>query len=143
MRARGLSLRTVLAATIAVLLAPGAAQAACSGKWDLSGSFFAAQTNGVVVTFHLEQDGTSLSGDATVPNPVVSSTSYPIAARSVEGSIEGDSVTLTVYWKGPSIGIYTGTVNSEGYLYGEGYDKLTPESRAGWTSDRKMKRCAN
>lgn len=141
MRSRGLLLRAVVAAGFVALLVPGTAEAACSGKWDLRGTFFAQQTNGIVVTFHIEQDGTTLSGDATVPNPVVSSTSQPISARSVEGSIEGDTVNLTVYWQGPSIGIYTGTITKDGWLYGEGYDKLSPESKAGWTSDRRVKPC--
>jgi len=128
-------------AVAAALLVPGGAEAACSGTWDLNGTFVATQSNGAKVTFKLKQDGTVLSGDASVPNPVVSSTSMPITARSVEGSVEGDAVDITVYWDGPSIGVYSGAVNKDGWLYGEGYDKLNPASRASWTSDRKMKRC--
>jgi len=128
-------------ALAAALLAPTGAEAACSGTWDLTGTWVATQSNGAKVTFDLQQDGTVLSGNASVPNPVVSSTSLPIAARSVEGSVEGDAVAITVYWDGPSVGIYSGEVNKDGWLYGEGYDKLNPASRASWTSDRKMKRC--
>jgi hypothetical protein len=123
---------------------PVAAQA-CS-QWDVSGQWTAVQSNGAKPNFSLQQSGSGIQGrandtyvhkDACVL--VACGDDYYNRPASVDGTINDNSIQLKAYWDNNTIGVYAGTIGSQGRIEGTTYDQRNPQSRAEWYSDRTMK----
>jgi hypothetical protein len=118
--------------TSVVALSVSRAEAQCK-QWDVSGQWWADQSNQSSVMFNLRQTGTQFTGTAV-------SGRNANAAISVTGTIVGNEFNVTVFWGGP-IGVYTGTVDTSGGLSGRTTDRASGAS-ANWHSRRPMK-CAD
>jgi hypothetical protein len=132
----------VLGVSFCALL-PYAAYAACS-DFDASGRWEAVQSNGFVVQFKLKQSGTVLHGTASYPVHddglfLVGPLDMRKGGRA-DGAIRGRKVMINVYWdSNNSIGIYKGTVGSDGHINGVTYDKLSPSNVATWFTHGSLK----
>lgn len=113
------------------LFLPSAAHSDCT-RWTAPGVFYLVQTNGFAPRFILHQTGTTLEGTATY----YAKAPWQQIDGSVDGSFRGNSFELTARWKNGSVGIYTGRVNSDGFIEGKTYDRNHPESQASWYSDQ-------
>jgi hypothetical protein len=51
------------------------------------------------------------------------------------------NVRFTITWRNGSSGIYTGTVDQDGFLSGQTHDRWHPESKADWHM-RQVVSCA-
>ncbi|WP_347260528.1 hypothetical protein [Rudaea sp.] len=132
------------------------AQAACT-QWDMSGEWAIEQTNQPSPTsFTLEQTGTDLQGTASYrytrehggPILDIGSVVDDYAGHGpAVGTIQGDSLKLTVYWNNNTIGIYEGRVGRQGLIVGSTYDANSrpcppgalacpPQTKADWHSNR-------
>jgi hypothetical protein len=113
----------------AVLL-PISAQADCS-QWDISGHWEVGQSNGITVTFDLQQTGNAISGRYSY---LVRHGGGQFAGRyegSVTGTINGNNIQLTGE---PSLGEYTGGVGSDAFIGGATRDGAG--NFASWRSNR-------
>jgi hypothetical protein len=110
-------------------LAP-AARATCS-PWNVSGTFTVVQTNGYSPQFTLTQSGTQVTGSVKYNQGLADTNG------TVMGTMIGSGFNMTVTWIGiNAIGIYSGAMDPRGHLSGASYDRVTPSSRASWSSSR-------
>jgi len=118
-----------------------AAEAACA-QWDASGDMILHQANGYRPSFILQRSGSELHGSATytitTPKCVERANCAQILG-DVAGSIAGNSLEITAYWKNGSVGVYRGTVDAHGGLEGTTYDRSHPESSSHWYSERTLR----
>jgi hypothetical protein len=102
-----------------------------------------AQTNGTVVTADLQQTDTGIQGSAhyTVDHDdgLFQGHNYYGVGGSVDGTLNGDSLDITIYWTNQTTGVYTGRINPQGRITGSTYDALHPQTMANWHSDRTLK----
>ena len=124
--------RIVFGSIFAVLL-PAAAEAACE-QWDVSGRWTANQTDDLEIAFDLQQSGTELQGKASARH---SQSSWNHG--SADGTINGNSFDLNVYWNGGVIGVYAGRIGPQGRIEGWTYDKVDPSSSGRWFSNTTVK----
>ena len=143
-RTGAVSLGRVVSISFAMLL-PSAAQAACS-QWDLPGSWIAIQSNGSKPEFSLQQTETLLQGTAHYDYThkdkcilVACGDDYYTVHGSVDGTITGDSLDVTVYWEDGGVGGYTGKIGPTGRMTGTTVDKNNPRNVATWYSDQPFK----
>ncbi|MGH6825546.1 hypothetical protein [Methyloceanibacter sp.] len=117
-----------------------AAHAASCRQWDITGSWTIEQTNGFLVDLKLQQDGNDLRGTASFTTSATDT-----GTGNLDGSIDGNSIQITIYWGGRSgaIGEYKGTINPRGRLEGDTFDRMNPVSRAGWHSLQTGGRCVD
>jgi hypothetical protein len=120
---------------IAILLvwmpAPVAAQCA---KWDASGTWEIKQQGlkyGILVT--LQQNGRALNGYAHI------STNKHYGPVNADGVIDGDDLTLQIFWQDGSVGVYNAKFLPSGRLDGTGYEKKTPNITHMWHSQNPLK----
>jgi len=117
-----------------VMLLPSAAQAACS-LWDMSGEWTFVQSNNTSPVFTLQNTNTGLQGKAHYL------AFGGFVNGSVDGTLKGDSFTVTAYWNNETTGVYEGTINPQGRVTGRTHDAQHPNVIANWYSDRNA-RCA-
>ena len=124
-----------------VSLLPGVVLAACP-QWDINGTIGLVQTNGVTASVNLKQTDTGIQGSATwgqlVDGGFLNGLDYIHASGSVDGTINGDTVDLTIYWDDQTTGVYTGRINAQGRITGSTYDAQHPQTIANWHSDRTL-----
>jgi hypothetical protein len=92
---------------------------ACS-QWGLNGVFSLQQSNGDTVRF-------------TMNGPVASGTAHATGGSNgplqglVSGDIQGDQIGFTIRWSvdPPQIGVYTGSVGTDGFAHGNTVDERT------------------
>ena len=113
---------------------PSAAGAPCA-KWDMGGEWTFVQSNNTSPVFTLRHTNTGLQGNAHYGN------GWDAVSASVDGTIEGDSFTVTAYWNNETTGVYEGTINPQGRITGRTHDAQHPNVMANWYSDRTA-RCA-
>ncbi len=130
------ALAWILIATVSAPL-PSSAEDQCK-QWVVSPEWRLWQGNGVRVLMKLEQTLTILKGQASYPIP-------HSADRTgiVTGTVEKDRVKLEITWVDGQVNIFSGTVDPEGMIGGNTYDKAKPESKETWFSDDKAMRCAD
>ena len=115
-------------------LLPSPAQAECPQGWDLSGKWWAKQSNGSFVEFNLTQNGTELTGTART---LASNRRCPVT-----GFIKGNKFKVGVTWRaGSSEGVYTGTVSPYGFIEGTTYDYFSLDAHATWLREAQLQ-CA-
>jgi hypothetical protein len=136
----GLPAQLLASAALALAL-PGAALAACP-KWDVNGPLDMIQTNGSVVNATLHQTATGIQGDAryTVKRDdgAFNGYNYYDVGGSLDGTIDGDSFDLTIYWTNQTTGVYTGRISPQGRITGSTYDAQHPQTIANWYSGRTL-----
>lgn len=96
---------------------------------NVSGRWQAQQTNGFLVTFDLQQDGTGLQGTATAGGN----------SGTGRGQVDDTRFLFTVDWNGPSKGEYNGTFGLDGRLSGHTFDLSNPGSQAGWVGLKEFR----
>jgi hypothetical protein len=108
------------------------AQAECR-QWDVSGRWHFVQSNGMSPEIFLQRSRNTLTGNARFPDPQ----NPPFSVQgSIDGSLDGDRVELTVYWDSGQVGVYSGRISMSGLIEGTTFDKTDPGARATWTGDR-------
>lgn len=113
------------------------AQAACN-QWDVGGKWDLYQSNGFNTTVVITPSGSELRGRAQTQSSKFKST-QPIIAGTLDGRINGNRLTFTVYWNNNSVGVYTGIIAPTGKIEGTTYDKWHSGNRAAWYSLGRMK----
>lgn len=118
-----------------VALMPISATAQCT-NWDASGVWEIKQRGldyGILVT--LQQNGRVLIGSANI------STNLNYGPVNADGTIDGDSLYLQIFWQDRTVGVYNGKFLPSGRLEGTGYEKMTPNITHMWHSQNPLK-CA-
>jgi hypothetical protein len=132
----------IISGGLLALLAPGSVLAACA-QWDVSGPLDLVQTNGTTVTANLHQTDTGIQGDARYEversDGWLQGNNYYDVGGSVDGTIKGEELDITIYWTNQTTGVYAGRVNPQGRVTGSTYDALHPQTMANWHSDRTLK----
>lgn len=131
--ARGLLLLAILLASIV----PGLAGATCQ-RWDVNGAWTFVQSNDTTPTLELQQAGDRVQGSATYRETRKNGWFWDYKG-SIDGTVNGDRMQLTVYWDQGAIGIYNAKINPDGSLEGGTYDKRDPDNYATWNADRKAR----
>jgi hypothetical protein len=131
----------LLTAAVLALALPGAALAACA-QWDVNGPLDMVQSNGSVVNATLQRTSTGIQGDARylVKRDDGAFNGYNVYAvgGSLDGTIDGESFDLTIYWTNQTTGVYTGRINPQGRITGSTYDAQHPQTIANWYSGRTL-----
>jgi hypothetical protein len=103
-------------------------------QWDVSGTWTTAHSdNSYHPTFTLQQNGTSITGTATLPSGEQANAQY-IGPGSVTGSMKGDQLDVVVTWPRRNMSVqgrYFGTV-TQGRVSGMGV-AVGASSGIGWT----------
>lgn len=123
-----------LLAAVFVLL-PISAHAQCK-NWDASGVWEIKQRGlnyGIIVT--LQQNGRALTGFAEV------STNKKYGRKVADGTVDGDRLSLQIFWQDGSVGVYNANFLPSGRLDGTAYEKKTPNITHMWHSQNPLK-CA-
>ena len=120
--------------TAVLVLLPTTAGAQCSTGWDTIGRY-AIRQRGMRYGFtvELQQKGRVITGTAwgTVDNDDGGVDSLE---GTVDGTLDGDSFSVQIFWTNGSTGIYNAKVLPSGRLDGEGYEKNSPNVRVPWNS---------
>jgi hypothetical protein len=119
--------------TAVLALLPISAGAQCA-QWDASGVWEIKQRGldyGIIVT--LQQNGRVLIGSANI------STNLNYGPVNADGTIDGDSLSLQIFWQDGSVGVYNAKFLPSGRLDGTGYEKNTPNITHLWHSQNPLK----
>jgi hypothetical protein len=119
-------------------LVPISAGAQCSTKWLASGhEVVSIMQRGQRYGIHLSlvQKGRVITGTAS------HQTSSGVNKGTVDGTIDGDSFRVQIFWNNGQTGVYIANVLPSGRLDGEGYEKNSPNVRPTWHSVGVLK-CA-
>jgi hypothetical protein len=130
------SLVAAFAALIAIPLASvtEAGAAAQCRQWDVGGRWWIQQSGQVFGYFDVDQRGDLLEGRGRAD-----SFSNPGMSGGLDGTLEGSSVEVTVYWHSDIVGVYRGTIGPTGRIEGRTFDKRHPSKRAAWFTTNKMR----
>ena len=104
---------------------PAAAQAGCT-QWSI-GKGTIAQSNGFAIKLPSQQKNNTLSGDVTA----IGRSSRMFG--NLQGKVTGDSFRFTISWRNGSAGVYTGTIDEDGFAEGTTVDRFNRTSRASFT----------
>ncbi len=123
--------KLVFALSFALL--PVLASAQCA-NWDTSGGWWMDQRGQAYhIGINIEQKGRVLAGRA------VSLEGNADAAGTIDGTIDGDSISFQIFWPDHLTGVYTGKILPSGRIDGETYDKNNSRNRQPWHSEGVMK----
>jgi hypothetical protein len=124
---------SVLLAAVFILL-PISAQAQCT-NWHAGGDLSISQPGlgvGVLFWLRLTQKGRVITGTADYDGII--SDRYQTIAGTVEGTLDGNSFSVQIFWQNGLTGVYNAKVLPTGRLDGEAYEKSTPNIRVSWHS---------
>ena len=134
-----LALGGFLFTSIFALSAPPV-EAQCQ-QWDVSGKWQFKQGWGqgaINVLVDLSQTGrTVITGTASHVPP-----GGDLTNGTVDGTMEGDSFAVKIYWENNTIGVYEGTIRPSGRIEGKGWEQATRRTKVRWYSKTTMK-CAD
>ncbi len=119
-------------------------------QWDVSGDWMLIQSNvvGRGVRVKLRQSGSGISGSAQwtewkegthILGVRVTGDDVEFHDGKVDGTLDGNRLSVQIYWKDRKVGVYTGEVAPSGRLNGTTYDRFHPNNRAEWYSEGLMK----
>jgi hypothetical protein len=122
-------------------LLPTPAQAQCT-NWDASGPLTIIQrgtTDNVELT--LAQNGRVITGTAGyhAKNDTHAGFGRRQVMGTVDGTIDGDSFSVQIFWPDNLTGVYNGKILPSGRLDGETYDKNNAKIRQTWRSEGVLK----
>jgi hypothetical protein len=98
---------------------------------NVSGRWQAQQSTGHVLTFDLQQTGTTLTGTASVTPGIPGG-----SAGTGEGAVSETGFVFTVNWPGSGKAEYSGSFGPNGRLSGVTFDLDHPSVNATWFSIR-------
>ena len=138
-----LILTLLCAAIVTVASSHVLAQGTCT-YWEINGHWTIVQSNNTYVYVTLQKTRDGIEGSARyryrtergVFNEIVR---WYWEEGSVDGSINGNSIELTVYWDDRKTGLYKGTITAQGRLQGSSYQQDDPETKAYWHSEARAK----
>ena len=135
-------LASTLACAVLALALPTGARAACA-QWDVGGELDMVQTNGSIVRAQMHRTDTGVQGDARYAvkrdDGAFNGYNFYDVGGSLDGTIDGDALDITIYWTNQTTGVYTGKINAQGRITGTTYDAQHPQTIAAWHSDRTLK----
>ena len=59
-------------------------------------------------------------------------------AGTVDGTVEGDSFDVKIYWDNDTIGVYNGTIRASGKIEGKGWEQKSRRTKVNWYSETRM-----
>jgi hypothetical protein len=122
----------LFAAVLALL--PISAGAQCA-NWDASGRIDIVQRGqDHSIVLDLQQKGRMLTGYG-----FHHLNHFATEAAKVDGTIDGDSFSIQIFWQKGAVGVYNGKVLLSGRLDGEGYERYSPQTRVPWHSRGVLK----
>jgi len=126
----------LFAAVLALLPISAAAQCA---KWDAGGEWSISQ-RGQLSSIYLTmmQKGRVITGKAEHWIDDGDGGRKKLHGI-VDGTIDGDSFSVQIFWNNDTTGVYNGKVLPSGRLDGEAYEKNTPKILVAWHSDGVLK----
>jgi len=119
------------------------AEAQCS-QWNVGHGwrFKQGPTN---VDLNLQQKGRVVTGTATHNITTASSDNVmgsfggvTSVSGTVDGTVEGDSFAVKIYWENNTIGVYNGTIRPSGKIEGTGYKQGSSRTKVNWYSETRM-----
>ena len=130
-------------------------------KWDVGGQWVMNQSNKILVTVDLRQNGDVVTGTASYPGrkgvihgSVDGTVNPPFVTKSgdlarAKGAPEfvnhPQSLTISIYWDYGETGVYIGDIGPRGRIEGSGYIKQDAKNAGrqwAWFSNRTMN-CAS
>jgi hypothetical protein len=98
--------------------------------YDISGVWNATQSNGPVVQFHLNQNGSSFDGWAQ----------YSDVRGDLQqsGELSDGEFHCVVFWENGPVGDYQARFGMDGRLRGSTYDVNDPVNQALWHSQKQF-----
>lgn len=114
-------------------------------QWSV-GHGWRLKQGGINVDLDLQQKGTVITGRARHDIDKKNGSSAPMGSfgeigtvrGTVDGTVEGDSFAVKIYWDNNTIGVYKGTIRPSGKIEGKGYNQATPRAKVNWYSDTRM-----
>jgi hypothetical protein len=122
----------LFAAVVALL--PISARAQCA-NWDASVNIALIQPGSKPMELYLIQNGKRVTGNAGAIVQNSSGHGEHRMAGIVDGSLDGDSFSVQIYWDNGQTGVYQGKVLLSGRLDGEAWEKSSPNVRLPWHTD--------
>jgi hypothetical protein len=119
-----------LGTTAAAPAGASAAAAPCK-QWNIANNYI-KQANGWYV--QVPQVGASLDGTAVQYAP----NGYATGGE-VQGAVTGNSFRFTTVWDNDTAGVYTGTIDRDGFVTGTAVDRFNPRSRTTFRALRRAK----
>lgn len=112
---------------------PSASAAAQCQKWDVNSRWWIQQSGYTFGYFDIQQEGNLLQGRGRAE-----SLSNPGMNGGLDGTINGSSNEITVYWHSEVVGVYRSTIGPTGRIEGTTFDKRHPKKRAAWYTTNKV-----
>jgi hypothetical protein len=119
-------------------LQPISADAQCSTGWDASGEHVVRQRGTYPFHVTLQQKGRVITGTASATVERGDGGVKTITGP-VDGTIDGNSFRVQIFWNNQQTGVYNATVLPSGRLDGEAYEKKSPNVRPTWNTDGVLK----
>jgi len=128
----GLAAVAALAIIGAAATAPERADAAPVCRWQMPEDFEIKQSNGWKVTTRYQTSPLTWAVFMRPPNNNdVSALVRGTMKLTAFANGPTSALRFTITWKNGSAGIYTGTIDNDGFVTGTTRDKFTPRSQAG------------
>lgn len=127
-----------LSVALFLALLPISAQAQCA-NWDASGKWSIKQAGSKYTNdLTLEQKGRVITGLALTLRDTKGGIFIPggrdTVGGTVDGTIDGDSLSIQIFWSNGLTGVYNGNFLPSGRLDGEAWEKASPNIRQTWYS---------
>src|SRR4051812_43410987 len=121
-------------------LPPHPVEAQCQ-QWNVGHAwrFKQGSTN---VDLDLRQNGTVITGTANHKIYVKEFEGLANVRGTVDGTVNGDSFAVHIYWTNHTTGVYDGTIGASGKIEGTGYEQSSRSIKVNWYSLGVMK-CAD
>jgi len=99
-------------------------------KWRLPEALTLTRSDGCQILVKVSQDGNTLVGTAHAN----SEGGAAEITGAMSGSVEGDSISLTIYWPDNSVADFNGTVSSDGLASGTTASRSDEALPANWSA---------
>lgn len=121
------------------VLQPISARAQCSTSWDASGKWSIKQAGSSYTNdLTLEQRGRVITGVALTLRDTSGGIFIPggrtTISGTVDGTIDGDNLSIQIFWRDGLTGVYNGKFLPSGRLDGVAWEKASPNRTQTWYS---------
>ncbi len=122
-----------------LVLLPISAGAQCSGNWNANGHMTLRQAGSKATEIWLSHKGNGIQGTAlAIVRNGGSNDGERRMTGTIDGSFDGDSFSVQIYWDNGQTGVYNGKVLPSGRLDGEAWEKRSPNVRIPWHTDEGL-----
>ncbi len=122
-------------------LSPSSSEAQCPHGWDVTGNWGLKQSNQAALNSLALRGGWTTEG-GVVYQRIRGRASYASGRGKIEGyviaRVSGNNLHLEISWDNGLTGIYDGKIGEGGRLTGTSYERGSPSTKVGWSSDRPM-----